>query len=330
MIVPSGVAAVCAHRTERRTAVPRAWRVLLDLWLLARPAIWLVSLVPFYVGHLLATRRLVAGQDACVPPGGGCAEAAAPVLLGLVVWGPLVWLAVLAINDAFDLDGDLRNPRKADAPLVEGRLGVRGALVAAHLTAAGALLVALTVRPAFALVTFGFLVLGWMYSVPPVRLKDRPGFDVATNAVGVGGLAPLAGWTVVRPVGGFPWAMAVLGVLVATALYVPTTVTDYKADLASGYRTIAVRLGPRRAHRIGLAAWTAACAGAVALAAAGHVFPQRTLWVQAIFAPLLVWLYHRRLGRAREPGEVVHGLVVVCWVFLVPYLVFALAYTSVF
>ncbi|MFV2176289.1 UbiA family prenyltransferase [Actinomadura sp. LOL_016] len=318
-----------ARRTERRAAVPYAWRILFDLWLIARPAIWLVSLVPFYVGHLLATRWLVAGQDACVPPTGECVRAVAPVLTGLVVWGPLVWLAVLAINDAFDLDGDLRNPRKGDTPLVEGRLGVRGALVAAHVTAAGALAVALTVRPAFALVTLGFLVLGWLYSVPPVRLKDRPGFDVATNAAGVGGLALLAGWTVVRPVDGFPWAMAAQGVLVATALYVPTTVTDYKADLASGYTTIAVRLGPRRAYRIGLGAWTAACAGTVALAAAGHVFPQRTLWVQVLFAPLLVRLYHRYLGRAREPGEVVHGIVLVCWVFLVPYLVFALTYTGV-
>ncbi|MEW2357531.1 UbiA family prenyltransferase [Spirillospora sp. NPDC029432] len=311
-------------------AVPAAApRVLLDLWLIARPAIWLVSLVPFYVGHLLATRWLVVAQDACVPPGGACAAAAAPVLTGLVVWGPLVWLAVLAINDAFDLDGDLRNPRKDGAPLVEGRLGMRGALVAAHVTAAVALAVAVTVRPAFAVVTLGFLALGWLYSVPPVRLKDRPGFDVAANALGVGGFALLAGWTVVRPIEGFPWIMAAEGVLVAAALYIPTTITDYRADLASGYRTIAVRLGPRGAYRIGLAAWTLSCVQAVALAGFGHVFPHRAFWVQALFAPVLVWVYHRLLGRAREPGEVLHGIAVVSWVFLVPYLVFALMYTGV-
>jgi lycopene elongase/hydratase (dihydrobisanhydrobacterioruberin-forming) len=323
------VATLRAQKPDHHVVASAAPRLLLDLWLIARPAIWLVSLVPFYVGHLLATRWLIAGQDACVPPTGACPQAAAPVLTGLVVWGPLVWLAVLAINDAFDLDGDLRNPRKGDAPLVEGRLGVRGALIAAHVTAAAALAVALTVRPAFALVTLGFLVLGWLYSVPPVRLKDRPGFDVATNALGVGGFALVAGWTVVRPVGGFPWIMAVEGVLVATALYIPTTVTDYRADLASGYTTIAVRLGPRAAYRIGLAAWTVSCAVAVVLAATGHVFPHGTLWVQAPFAPVLVWLYHRFLGRAREPGEVLHGIIVVSWVFLVPYLVFALMYAGV-
>ncbi|KAB2341770.1 UbiA prenyltransferase family protein [Actinomadura rudentiformis] len=315
---------VAAHVRSTGTAP----RMLLDLWLIARPALWLVSLVPFYVGHLLATRQLIAGQDECLPPGRRCLPEITPVLTGLVVWGPLVWLAVLAINDACDLDGDRRNPRKQGAALAGGRLSVRAALVAAHLTAVAALLVAITVRLSFALVTLGFLVLGWLYSVRPPRLKDRPGFDVATNAVAVGGFAVLAGWTVVRPLGGFPWVMVVEGVLVATALYIPTTITDYKADLASGYTTIAVRLGPRAAYRIGLGAWTVACAVAAVLAATGHVFPERMFWVQAVSAPILVGLYHRYLGTAREPGEVLHGIVVVSWVFLVPYLVFALMYTG--
>ncbi|MGI5168261.1 UbiA family prenyltransferase [Spirillospora sp. CA-253888] len=304
-------------------------RFLLDLWLIARPALWLVSLVPFYLGHLLATRWLIAGQDVCAPPTAACPAALAPVLTGLVVWGPLVWLAVLAINDACDLDGDLRNPRKGDAPLARGRMSVRAALAAAHVTAAAALLVALAVRSAFALVTLGFLALGWLYSVPPVRLKDRPGFDVATNAVAVGGFALMAGWTSVRPLDGFPWIMALTGVLAAVALYIPTTVTDYRADLASGYTTIAVRLGPRAAYRLGLAAWTAACAITVVLAALGAVFPQRVFWVQAACAPVLVAVYHRYLGRAREPAEVLHGIIVASWAFLVPCAVFALAYTGV-
>ncbi|MQY02880.1 UbiA prenyltransferase family protein [Actinomadura macrotermitis] len=294
-------------------AVPRT---AAELWRVARPALWPVSLVPCYVGHLLATRSLLP-----VP--------AAPALAGAAVWGPLGWLAVLAVNDAADVAGDRRNPRKAGAPLAGGRLSVRAALVAAHLSAAAAMAVALTLRPAFALVTAGFLILGWLYSLPPVRLKDRPGLDVATNAVAVGALAPMAGWAAVRPLAGFPWVMAVLGVLVAVALYVPTAVADHGADVASGYTTVAVRFGPRGALRAGLAAWTAACALAAALAATGQVFPQRTWWAQAASAPVLVVLYHRRLGRARGPGEVVRGITVVSWAFLVPCAVFALAYAGV-
>lgn len=104
---------MCTHRSDRHVVGGAAPRLLLDLWLIARPAIWLESIVPFYVGHLLATRWLIAEQDACAPPGGDCPAAVAPVLTGLVVWGPLVRLA------AFDLDGDLRNPRKEAAPLAK-------------------------------------------------------------------------------------------------------------------------------------------------------------------------------------------------------------------
>jgi chlorophyll synthase len=48
-----------------------------------------------------------------------------------------------------------------------------------------------------------------------------------------------------------------------------------------------------------------------------------------VSAPVLVWVYHRYLGRAREPGEVLHGIIVASWVFLVPYLAFALMYARV-
>jgi chlorophyll synthase len=52
-----------------------------------RPAFWVVSVVPYYVGILLATHRLVpALQDW------------PRLIVGAVVMGPLLWLAVLAIN----------------------------------------------------------------------------------------------------------------------------------------------------------------------------------------------------------------------------------------
>ena len=117
---------------------------------------------------------------------------------------------------------------------------------------------AVVIRPAFALATSLFLVLGWLYSVPPVRLKVRPGFDVAINAVGDGGLTILAGWTAARSIDGFPWIIFVLGCLAAAGLYLPTTVADYQSDLAANYTTIAIRLGPRTVYRIGLGFWIVA------------------------------------------------------------------------
>ncbi|MCP2339598.1 UbiA family prenyltransferase [Actinomadura rupiterrae] len=311
----------------RDDPVLRAGRVLGGLWVIARPALWLVSWVPFGLGQMLAARELVAGQRECLPRPRGCADAVTPVLTGVVVWGPLVWLAVLAVNDAVDLPGDRKNPRKRDAPLVSGRLSVRTAIVAAHVAAVAAVLAAATVRVSFALVTLGFLGLGWLYSVPPFRFKARPGLDVATNAVAYGGLALVAGWTAVRPPAGFPWVISFQGVLVAVAFYVPTTVADHGADVASGYRTVAVRLGPRAAQCIGFAALAAACALAILLAARDQLYPNRILWITVASAPVLLGAYWRLLVRARGPHEVLRGIIVLSWLFLVPCAAFALTYT---
>jgi len=70
------------------------------------------------VGILLATHRLV-------PP----LEEWPRLIVGAVVMGPLVWLAVLAVNDAYDLPSDRLNPRKAKSPLLDGRITLRAAKV---------------------------------------------------------------------------------------------------------------------------------------------------------------------------------------------------------
>src|SRR5690606_28640444 len=110
----------------------------------------------------------------------------------------LLWLAVLAVNDATDLAGDRGNPRKAGTPLVSGRLTPRDARRIAAAAGVLAVEVAFTVGPLFAAGTAFVLGLGWAYSCPPLRLKTRAGADVVVNAVAIGALGPLAGWATVR------------------------------------------------------------------------------------------------------------------------------------
>ncbi len=178
-------------------------RFLLDLCAIARPWFWPVSLLPYYVGFLLASHRLLP-TAAQLPH----------LLTGAIVVEPLVWLAVLAINDAHDLPGDLLNPRKAGTPLTSGRLSVRQVRRIALAAAGTALLVSLSIGAAFAAGALLALTLGWLYSAPPVRLKSRPGADVTANALALGALGPLAGWTAVHLLAGFPWPISLQGVLV--------------------------------------------------------------------------------------------------------------------
>ncbi|MQA77760.1 MAG: hypothetical protein GEV10_04660 [Streptosporangiales bacterium] len=296
-------------RRERRRA-----GVLVDLCRLARPWFWGVSGLPYGVGFVFATHRLL--PTAAELP---------RMLAGAVVVGPLVWLAVLAVNDVHDLDGDRRNPRKVRSPLVTGRLSVATTLRVAYLSAAAALLTAVLVGPAFAAGTLLVLGLGWAYSVPPIRLKARPGADVVVNALAIGVLGPWAGWTAVQSPAGFPWVMAVQGFLVGVALYVPTTLADRPADLASGYRTIAVRYGRRLTYRIGLAAWVAAASWSLVLTVSGAI-PRQVLPFQIVLVPGLVVAYHLVLRHRQSIARIaaVGGL------FLAPAGAVMLSYAGVF
>jgi len=287
---------------------------LRDVCALARPRFWPVSLLPYYTGFLLATHRLVPTVDQ-LPR----------ILVGGLVAGPLVWLAVLAINDAYDLPGDLHNPRKAGTPLTTGRLTPETVRRIAFGSAALAVAAAALVGPYFAAGTLLALSLGWGYSAPPVRLKTRPGADVAANALAIGALGPMSGWAALGSPAGFPWVMCLQGTLVGVALYVPSTLADYRADLASGFDTIAVRLGVRRAYAVGYVAWIGAAACSVGLAATGTMIPRPMLPFEAVMVPALVVAYHGLLGRAQTFARI----TAVAVLFLVPSGVFALAYTGV-
>ncbi|WP_432967444.1 UbiA prenyltransferase family protein [Dactylosporangium sp. CA-233914] len=276
----------------------------------SRPWFWPVSWVPAYLGTVLASH-------AWLPARADWPRSA----VALLVLGPLVWGAVLAQNDLHDLDSDRANPRKAGAPLVTGRITPRRLRMSYRLSAAAGVAFALFVSPLFVLGVAGVLALGWAYSVPPLRLKTRPGWDVAINALVVGAVSPAAGWTITRSPWEFPWPFAVIGVLFAAALYVPTTVTDLAADASAGYTTFAVRFGARFAHRLGTALWGAALAFSLVCAALDTLVPRSTLVPQLFMAPVLLAAYAALTRRPSIPR-----LAALSILFGIPTIGFALAY----
>lgn len=300
---------------ESRSTLKRTGQLARDLWEISRPGIFFVSLVPFYLGYLLAGREFL-GPNIL------------GLLVGFVIWGPLVWLAVLAINDAYDYEGDLLNPRK-NTPLTTGRLSVRGAIIAAYGAVAISLAISYAIRPGAALATLGFVVCGWIYSVPPLKCKNRPGLDILSNCIALGVFPVLGGWAVVEPLSEFPWIAAVAVFLIEIALYTPTMIPDIDSDRESGYTTTAVVFGAERTYQIGLISWSGYWVLSIVMAAQGHMFPGWMVWFQVACAPLFIWLYHRYLAKAREPKDIGRGMLLVGKLFLLPSLVFALGYTNV-
>lgn len=288
-------------------------RIARDLLAMSRPRFWTASVVMMEIGFVLATHRIV-------PRGAEIATMAHAVL----VTGPLLWLAVLAVNDAYDLESDRVNPRKADSPLVSGRVPPRAARRIAAAASALTVLAAVPLGALFAAGTALVVLLGWAYSAPPVRLKARPGADLAANAV-VGVLGPLGGWVAFTgSAAGFPWAIAVVGVLAAAALYLPTTAADHDADRRAGIDTIAVVLGGRAVFELGFALWTASAVLALCLAVTDTVVDASLVPLHLIAAPVLLALY-RILLRDRPSFSAV---TVVACAYLVPCAGFVVTYVD--
>lgn len=282
------------------------------LVLVSRPWFWPVSWVPAYLGTVLA-------NHAWLP-----ARADLPrALVALLILGPLIWGAVLAQNDLHDLRSDRTNPRKATAPLVTGALSAERLRRWYYAIAGATLVSALVVGPLFVLGVLAVLLLGWAYSVPPLRLKTRPGWDVAVNALVVGVVSPAAGWAITRTPWEFPWPFAVIGLLFAAALYLPTTVTDLAADTGAGDTTFAVRYGPRFAYLLGLGLWGSALAVSLVCAWLDVLVPRSTLTAQLVMVPVLLGAYAILTRRPTIPR-----LALISVLFGVPTIGFALAYVG--
>jgi len=172
-------------------------------------------------------------------------------------------LFLYGVNDLFDEDTDRFNPKKgrwehrlvpreklalAVAVVVAAALGLALAAGAASWPARGALL--------------SFLALGAGYSVPPLRLKARPGLDFPANALYA--MPGLVGYALVT--GQLPPAVAVAGAACWTgAMHLFSAVPDIDADRAAGLATTATALGARSALLVCALLWAVAAWAAWAL-----------------------------------------------------------------
>ena len=192
-------------------------------------------------------------------------------------------LVVFGINDVYDYPSDLRNPRKQSPVALEGGVLPPAyhsfVLMSARLASLFILIVAaifaLSIPPQeaspswispecfqFMAVTTLIVGLGWAYSTPPFRLKERPVLDSLSNgyvvwlcwALGYTSTGlPLPILSTILP-SGLPsdgldenahkgWLLA----FCTSGVHALGAVADVGADAAAGQKTIATAFGERGA-----------------------------------------------------------------------------------
>lgn len=222
---------------------PRPDGVLRTLLLSSRPVSWINTAFPFAAAVLLTTRQI----DLTLVLG---------TLFFLVPYN----LAMYGINDVFDYESDLRNPRKGGAhgAVLDRRLHTI-TLWAAALTCLPFVVYLVVVgSPASWLVLAISLFFVVFYSAPPLRLKEVPFADSMTSSIHF--FSPAVYGLVLA---GAEWTPALVAIIVAFAIWGVAShafgaVQDVTADREAGIASIATVRGARWTVRFALTAYLAA------------------------------------------------------------------------
>ncbi|UTT63440.1 prenyltransferase [Microcella humidisoli] len=218
-------------------------RTLGQLLVSSRPLSWINTAFPFAAAYLLTTGRIDAA-----------------FVIGTIYFLIPYNLAMYGINDVFDYESDLRNPRKG---------GVEGALLdpSIHRTTLWAAVLS-NVPFLIALVALGS-PLSWLvlavsvfaviaYSAKGLRFKEKPVLDSITSSThfvspAVYGLV-LAGATFTPAL----WLILISFFLWGMASHAFGAVQDVIADREGGLASIATVFGARTTTRLAVAAYALA------------------------------------------------------------------------
>ena len=264
-------------------------RRLLFLMQVSRPIIWPVLPLVYYLGLHAANARL---------------SAAAIVQMAMLTF-PMNVIGC-GLNDLYDYESDRRSRRRraiwgatirdADRSLVWSAAVAMMPLVALSAIATG--------NTSNFIATVCLILMAWLYSVPPVRLKERPPLDSLANGLGYFLLPLVMGYSLGRDPHTMPLRYYLLALCVC-GVHALATAADYDSDKAAGHRTLAVRFGRRAAAGFAFAAFLitglaadfhgaavrAYLAGGTLASLAAMLFPQEkviSLACVAIFAGFLI------------------------------------------
>ena len=204
--------------------------IVRTLFVSSRPISWINTAFPFAAAYLLVTR-----------------EIDATLIIGTVFFLIPYNLAMYGINDVFDYESDLRNPRKGGAhgAVLDRRMHAI-TLWAAGLSCLPFLVYLLIVGPPpswLILALSMFFVV--FYSAPPLRLKEVPFADSMTSSIHFFSPAVYA-----LVLAGAAWTPQLVAIVAAFALWGVAShafgaVQDVVADREAGISSIATVRGAR-------------------------------------------------------------------------------------
>jgi 4-hydroxybenzoate polyprenyltransferase len=216
----------------------------------SRPALWLELARPF----TLVAPALGVVSGAITAAGAEPPDAWTIDLVAFTAIGALMAMVLNgannALNQIYDLEIDRIN--KPQRPLTSRRLSIRDAWVFTWAAYAGALVLAWFIAPGGRHEAFWIVVVAtistFIYSVPPLRTKQRGIWANVTIAIPRGVLLKVAGWSCIKTIWGVePWFIGAIFGLFLLGASTTKDFADMEGDARGGCRTLPLLYGVRRA-----------------------------------------------------------------------------------
>lgn len=198
---------------------------LFDYFILLRPLILIPSWNFLLIGSYLAR---------------GKAGFSLNIVLGLIIY-TCVMGGIYILNQIMDIETDRIN--KKLFLLSEGYIPVPWAYVEMVLLWVAAIVLSYRFGSIFLIFIFLSLLLGILYSLPPIKLKGKPLVDALSNGIGYGIINFSIGWLLVRPFEWFMFYRFLPYALYICAVFINTTVVDIEGDKRAQEFTTAVVFG---------------------------------------------------------------------------------------
>jgi decaprenyl-phosphate phosphoribosyltransferase len=104
--------------------------------------------------------------------------------LVIAVWSTcLIASANYVLNEWLDAESDAHHPLKKNRPAVNGSVSFRNTVLFYFALSSAGMVLAGSVSLILLLIQLLLLVMGWLYNVPPIRMKDKPYLDVLSESV---------------------------------------------------------------------------------------------------------------------------------------------------
>jgi len=172
------------------------------------------------------------------------------IIIGVLLAGPMVCGTSQAVNDWFDRHVDAIN--EPNRPIPSGRMPGRWGLYIAIAWTGLSLVLAAALGPWGFIAALVGLYLAWIYSAPPLRLKQNGWFGNAAVGLCYEGLPWFTGAVVMA--GTLPdWRIILLAALYSAGAHGIMTLNDFKSiegDRRTGIGSLPVRLGAEQAARL--------------------------------------------------------------------------------